>query len=391
MCEVDRAGTYNGSGWGGNCMRWFKHGKWPKALVWLHHYTIVSFALLLVTGILLYVPGLHTPLIPYLPFIYDVHILLGIVFGVTLIVPLLRVVPATKRLWRLDWWFPLVFGGGIVLTGLLLWRVAWFPARWRSASFSWHGDLSYVLAGYIIIHAFYKTFSLRPRANSVAGQVDVDRRRFARYLGLGVLGTAFFTIIDPGTALIRLFQAGPIAGAAGRNGATTTGDFAAYYTVTGNYPTVQLPDYRLRVDGAVANPMTLTWSDVLAIPSYQETVNFQCVTGWSVANVAWDGVHLSELVKRVQPHSNVKYVRFYSFDGVYTECLKLSEALDPTVLLAYTLNGVPLPVEQGHPLRLVVPKMYGYKSIKWVSHVEFSLTPITGYWEQRGYPTEAQF
>lgn len=373
-------------------MRWFKHGKWPRALVWLHHYTIVSFALLLVTGVLLYVPGLHTPLIPYLPFIYDVHILLGIVFGVTLIVPLLRVIPATKRLWRLDWWFPLVFGGGIVLTGLFLWRVAWFPARWRSASFSWHGDLSYVLAGYIILHAFYKTFSLRPRANGVAGQVDVGRRHFARYLGLGVLGTAFFTILDPGTALARFFGAGQTSGiGAGSTGGTPTGDFAAYYTVTGSYPTVQLSDYRLRVDGAVEAPTILTWSEVMAMPSYQETVNFQCVTGWSVANAGWDGVHLREFVKRVRPYENVKYVRFYSFDGAYTECLKLSEALDPTVLLAYKLNAATLPVQQGHPLRLVVPKMYGYKSIKWVNRVEFSTTPIVGYWEQRGYPTEAQF
>lgn len=367
-------------------MRWFKHGKWPKALVWLHHYTIGSFVLLLVTGVMLYAPVWHTQLIPYLPFIYRVHIFLGIVFGVTLIVPLLRLVPASKRLWRLDWWFPLVFGGGIVVTGLLLWRISWFPAGWRSTSFRWHGDLSYVLGGWILIHAFYKTFSLRPRANGVAGQVDADRRRFARYLGLGVLGTAAITVLDPLPALARLLQSGGTGAGTG----TSTG-FAAYYNVVGQYPTVRLVDYKLRVDGAVANPMTLAWADVQALPRYSETVNFQCVTGWSVANVKWDGVHIGELVKRVQPDPSVKYVNFYSFDGAYTESLRLSEALDSSVLLAYRLDGAALPVEQGHPLRLVVPKMYGYKSAKWLNHVEFSDKPITGYWEARGYPTEAYF
>lgn len=83
------------------------------------------------------------------------------------------------------------------------------------------------------------------------------------------------------------------------------------------------------------------------------------------------------------------YVNFYSFDGVYTESLKLSEALDPSVLLAYEMDGQPLEQAQGAPLRLIVPKMYGYKSIKWLNRVEFSDTPITGYWEHYGYPAEA--
>jgi DMSO/TMAO reductase YedYZ molybdopterin-dependent catalytic subunit len=110
---------------------------------------------------------------------------------------------------------------------------------------------------------------------------------------------------------------------------------------------------------------------------------------FSVPNVQWKGVHLKSLIHLVKPSPQASYVHFYLFDGVYTESLSLSEALHPTVMLAYQLNGKPLSTKQGFPLRLVVPTMYGYKSIKWVNRVEFSDKPLVGYWEARGYSTEA--
>ena len=109
-------------------------------------------------------------LIRWLPLIYRVHILLGIVFCISLIAPFLRLFPQGRRIWRLDWWFPTVFGAGIVLTGLLLWRVTWFPSTWRGPAFTWHGDLSYVLGGWILLHAFYKTFGLRMRDEGIAAR-----------------------------------------------------------------------------------------------------------------------------------------------------------------------------------------------------------------------------
>ena len=105
--------------------------------------------------------------------------------------------------------------------------------------------------------------------------------------------------------------------------------------------------------------------------------------------MTWDGLSIKALATLVQPLSQAKYVHFYSADGVYTESLSLAEAYDPTVLLAYGMQGQPLLTRQGYPIRLVVPKMYGYKSIKWVNRVTFSDQPLVGYWEQRGYPNEA--
>lgn len=368
--------------------RWFKHGKWPKILVNLHYYSMISFALLLVTGLALYLPIVHAPLIPYIPYIYQFHILLGIIFGITLITPLLRLLPVGKHVWRLDWWFPIVFGSGIVLTGLVLWQVTWFPSAWRSSGFTWHGDLSYILGGWLIVHAFVKAVGWRPDPRGLAGQVEPERRRFVRYLGIGSLAAVILTVIDPFTTLSRWWRSAG-AGSKGAAGDTASARFAAFYTVTGGYPTVSLQHYTLQVGGQVANPTTLDWRAIQALPVTHERVDFQCVTGWSVPNVGWSGVHMQHLVALVKPQADAKFVHFYSFDGQYSESLSLAEALDPTVLLAYALDGAPLPTTQGAPLRLIVPKMYGYKSIKWVNRVEFATTPLQGFWEQRGYPNEA--
>lgn len=372
-------------------IRWFRHGQWPKWLVGLHHYTIASFILLAVTGVALYMPAVHTPLIPYLPLIYKIHILLGLVFTVTLITPFLKLLPKGRRIWRLDWTLPVLVGTPLVLTGIMLWGVTWFPTTARSHAFTWHGILTVIFGAWILIHAFYKALGIRPNADGFAGRVDMDRRRFVRAMGTGVVGTVLISVIDP-MAFIRAWT----TSSGGTTGTATAGDrgvqsFPAYYTVTSGYPTMSLTEFRLQVTGSVGIPRTFTFTDLKSLPAVHEVKDFHCVTGWSVPNVSWKGVHLSQLVALVKPTSDVSYVNFYSFDGKYTETLKLSEALDPSVLLVYEMDGQPLRQEQGYPLRLFVPKMYGYKSIKWVNRVEFSSQPIQGYWEKYGYPVEAYF
>ncbi|KPV42943.1 molybdopterin-dependent oxidoreductase [Alicyclobacillus ferrooxydans] len=364
-------------------LRWLKHGKWPRWMVRLHYYSIVSFILLICSGVALFWQPVHTALIPYLPAIYRIHIVLGIIFGVTLLVPLIARLPVGKLIRRLDWIFPLSLGTVIVLTGILLWQVTWFPTTWRSLAFRWHGWISYVLGGWLIIHGIYKALSYRPANHGFNGYVDPERRQFVRWLGYGVVGTVVLTVIDP----VRLWKVVVTPGGGG--GAQATGSFAEYYTVTNGYPTTTLSSYQLHIGGLVTKPLTLSWQQIASLEAVSEKEDFHCVTGWSVAGVHWKGIHLSTITAMVGLSSNVKYVHFYSFDGQYTESLSLPEALDKSVLLAYELDGKPLSTPQGFPLRLVVPKMYGYKSIKWVNKVEFSDKPLTGYWEYRGYPNEA--
>lgn len=362
--------------------KWFKHGKWPKWMVSLHYYTIVSFILLMITGLALFLPAIHTPLIPYLPVIYYVHIVLGLIFGVTLLMPVVMRLGIDKLIRRFDWFFPLALGTVIVITGIFIWKVNWFPTTWRSLAFHWHARISYALSALLILHAAYKAVGYRPAPDGPNGKVDPNRRRFLHWVGLGVVGTAFLTVIDPVTVLRNAvkFPTKPTP-----PGST----FAAYYRVTPTYPTANLETYKLEVNGNVANPVTLSWQDVKQLAAASETADFHCVTGWSVAGVKWKGIRMQTLIDLVKPAGNVRFVHFYSFDGVYTESLYLQEATDPNIMLAYEMDGKPLRTEQGFPVRLVVPNMYGYKSIKWVRRVEFSDKPLVGYWEQRGYPNEA--
>jgi DMSO/TMAO reductase YedYZ molybdopterin-dependent catalytic subunit len=166
-------------------------------------------------------------------------------------------------------------------------------------------------------------------------------------------------------------------------------DGLTIYTVTGGYPSFHADSYRLRIDGMVKNPITMTIDDILRHPAVTETRFYQCVTGWKVPNVRWTGIRLATLLDRVQPLPGAHAVKFYSFDGVYTESLTMEQARKSDVLLGYKLNNKPLSQAQGAPLRLVVPGMYGYKFAKWVDRVELIPRSVDGYWEQNGYDRDA--
>ena len=118
--------------------------------------------------------------------------------------------------------------------------------------------------------------------------------------------------------------------------------------------------------------------------------DYQCVTGWKVYHVHWQGVSLKTLARIAGARPAARFINFYSADGVYSESLRLpGQAFQPDVMLGYHLNGRPLVREQGAPLRLVVPEMYGYKYAKWINRVEFSDRQEIGYWEQNGYTVDA--
>ncbi|QQE77064.1 molybdopterin-dependent oxidoreductase [Alicyclobacillus sp. SO9] len=363
---------------------WLKHGKWSRRMVWLHYYTIVSFGLLLASGIALFWPPMHTVLIPYLPFIYYVHIFLGLTFAITLLTPLLIRWEAAKRVRRLDWLFPVLFGVSIVVTGLLVCRQHWFPTTWSSIAFRWHGYVSYSFAAWILIHAVYKSLSYRPSPSGVNPRVNPDRRMFLKWLGAGTASTVIITVFEPIAQIGKL-----TANVSNSTASSISPGFPAFYTVTGSYPAVGESTYQLKIDGLVERPVSLSLGQVMALAHVHETADFHCVTGWSVANVKWEGVRVHSVANLVHPMPAAKFVHFYSLDGVYTESLSVADALDPTVMLAVRMNGQPLKTKQGYPLRLVVPKKYGYKSIKWVGRIAFSDKPLEGYWEERGYSNEA--
>ena len=161
------------------------------------------------------------------------------------------------------------------------------------------------------------------------------------------------------------------------------------YTVTDGYPTVDPATYRLTVGGLVDTPLSLSLSDLAAMPQTQMTKDFQCVTGWRVDDVPWSGVLLSDVLDAAGLEPGAQALRFTSFDGAYTESLTLEQGRRPDVLVATTMFGQPIEVKHGAPVRLYVAPMYGYKSIKWLSGIDAVRTVEPGYWENLGYDVDA--
>jgi DMSO/TMAO reductase YedYZ molybdopterin-dependent catalytic subunit len=166
------------------------------------------------------------------------------------------------------------------------------------------------------------------------------------------------------------------------------GDFKVN-SVEPTTPAFDEATWRLVVDGLVERPAKLAFSELSELPVTRMTADFRCVEGWSVEDVRWEGVRVSELLSRVRPQERGTTVIFHASGGVYADAIPIEDALDPRALLAFRMDGAPLEPRQGRPLRLVLPWMYGYKGPKWVERVELTDRPFTGYWEQRGYPADA--
>jgi len=158
---------------------------------------------------------------------------------------------------------------------------------------------------------------------------------------------------------------------------------------TSGYPAIAAKEYSLKVDGLVNSPSSYSLADLLAMPQTHIVRDYHCVTGWVVPNCQWVGIKLSDFLALSQPKAEAKYVLLSSADGSYTESLTMDQTTLPDVLLGHSLNGHPLSQDQGFPLRLVIPDMYGFKYIKWVNHITLSDQLVPGYWEQRGYAVDA--
>ncbi|HEX5587037.1 MAG TPA: molybdopterin-dependent oxidoreductase [Acidimicrobiia bacterium] len=161
------------------------------------------------------------------------------------------------------------------------------------------------------------------------------------------------------------------------------------YTVTNSIPSRSRAEYRLRVRGLVDQEVTLGYDDLTAMTPTALTRDFQCVTGWRVHDVAWKGVRLGDVLARAGVQPEAKAVQFRSFDGAYSESLTMEQAMRDDVLVAYELEGDPLSDAHGGPVRLYVAPMYGYKSCKWLDEIVLTHEVKEGYWEVRGYDTDA--
>ncbi len=229
----------------------------------------------------------------------------------------------------------------------------------------------------------------RPDDDDMLYRRRVGRKVFLGLVGVGAAAVATPTLLTPLVSGVKdsVSQLGTPASYA--KGAISPVPGFEIYTVA-PIPDFHPNTWRLTVGGLVDHKLSLSYNDLLHLPSLAVVRDYQCVTGWIVPHCHWQGVSLRTLARLAGARPSATFINFYSSDGVYSESLRLpSQAFQPDVMLGYYLNGRPLAREQGAPLRLVVPEMYGYKYAKWVNRVEFSDRQEIGYWEQNGYTVDA--
>jgi DMSO/TMAO reductase YedYZ molybdopterin-dependent catalytic subunit len=185
----------------------------------------------------------------------------------------------------------------------------------------------------------------------------------------------------------------------------TEQDISRYFKPNGNPPPItmdyatdaakQWSAWRLEISGSVKEPARFSLPELRSMPSRTQITRHDCVEGWS-AIAKWKGVPLTEIMQRVQPSPEAKYVVFYCMDtddsgAHYYESIDLRDANHPQTILAYEMNDRTLPVEHGAPLRLRIETQLGYKHAKYIRKIDFvaSYDNIAsgkgGYWEDQGY------
>ncbi len=167
-------------------------------------------------------------------------------------------------------------------------------------------------------------------------------------------------------------------------------------TLTDNFPVLSYgpaprfnpKTWDFKMFGLIEEPIRLTYEQFRALQQSKQVSDFHCVTTWSRLDNTWEGVRVGTIMKLVKLRPEARHVVIHC-DGGYTTNLPLHEFIDDDVMLAHRHDGNDLELDHGFPLRLVVPKLYGWKSAKWVRAIEFVDIDQRGFWEVRGYHNHA--
>ena len=199
-------------------------------------------------------------------------------------------------------------------------------------------------------------------------------------------------LLMPKTALAPEFTQADLSPVFKANG-SFTGTTDEYQRLLDN----NFADFRLKVFGLVRHPLSLSLEELKALPARSQITRHDCVEGWSAIG-GWTGVQLSLLLAAAQLLPQARYIVFNCADnlgggpgGLYYESIDLVDAVHPQTIMAYAMNGQPLPVAHGAPLRLRLERQLGYKMAKYVMSIQAvdSLARIGsgrgGFWEDRGY------
>ncbi|GGG65917.1 molybdopterin-dependent oxidoreductase [Paenibacillus radicis (ex Gao et al. 2016)] len=320
---------------------------------------------------------------------------------------------------------------GWFISGVLLWQFRAVGPAWANAALVVHDLLTWIGLPYIIYHSITRAKWLKePQRRTIrdestasggevtgAGQRGIhpaagpqavySRRTVIKWsIGAGlavVIGPSFLQWL--GKSLGSGLGGGSIDEIVARDGnhlapppeplpasllpsgGGARGNFRIY-TVT-PIPTFNNDNWSFTIDGLVDKPMKWNWEKFVALKRKVQVSDFHCVTGWSVYSNTWEGILLKDFLREAGVQQAAKTVKFYSGDGVYTDTLTLEQAALDDVMIAVLHDGKPIPSDLGGPVRLIVPKMYAYKSVKWLNRIELIEGEHVGYWEERGYANDA--
>ncbi|MGO4883918.1 MAG: sulfite oxidase-like oxidoreductase [Bryobacteraceae bacterium] len=151
-------------------------------------------------------------------------------------------------------------------------------------------------------------------------------------------------------------------------------------------PAIDLERWRLSLRGLVAHAAEWNWEEFLKAPRVKVFSDFHCVTRWSRLGNVWEGVSTRELVKQAGGVlDGAAYVMAYGYDRGWTTNLPLEDFLAEDALVATQHDGQPIAAEHGGPARLIVPRLYAWKSAKWLAAIEIMDRDHAGFWEKNGY------
>nr|WP_145163003.1 molybdopterin-dependent oxidoreductase [Paenibacillus terrae] len=307
---------------------------------------------------------------------------------------------------------------GWFLSGVVLWQFRAFGPAWSNPALTIHDLFTWVGLPYIIYHSVTRTQWLkephrrtvksganRPAAANTANEPLYTRRAFIRSaIGVGMavaFGPSFIKWLGSsiGSSQQNMEQLlerdanhlvpapTPAAESLTPIGGGAKGNFRIY-TVT-PIPSFDNANWSFTVDGLVNKRLQWNWEQFVKLPRVVQVSDFHCVTGWSVYHNTWEGIPLKKLLDEVGVQPAAQTVKFYSGDGVYTDSITMEQARMDDIMVAVLHDGKPIPSDLGGPVRLIVPQMYTYKSVKWLNRIELIQGDHIGYWEERGYDKNA--
>ena len=150
-------------------------------------------------------------------------------------------------------------------------------------------------------------------------------------------------------------------------------------------PRFDMDKWQFTVTGLVQTPLTFTLAEWKALPRVKVFADMHCVTRWSRLSNLWEGVSTRTILERAGVQEGARFVLAYGYDRGWSTNMPLDEFMAEDCLFADTHDGLPIDAEHGGPVRLVIPRLYAWKSAKWARGIELSATDKAGFWERGGY------